>query len=144
MNSFDKTLRITPSILLDSDEIEFEFIKSSGPGGQNVNKVSTGVRLRFNVCNSKSLNAGVKSRLFRIAGNRINKDGYLILESQTFRTQAANKKELIRKFVELLSHASIKPKKRVPTKPTKNSVQKRLDMKNKRSRLKQDRRKPRW
>ena len=113
MNSFEKTLKITPSISLDTDEIEFEFIKSSGPGGQNVNKVSTGVRLRFNILNSKSISADIKSRLFKIAINRINKEGYLILESQSFRSQAANKKVLLSKFVDLLIQASIKPKKRV-------------------------------
>jgi ribosome-associated protein len=82
--------------------------------------------------------------LFKIANNKINKQGCLILESQTFRTQAANKKDLLRKFVGLLMQASIKPKKRLPTKPSKQSVEKRLDMKNKRSRLKQTRRKPQW
>lgn len=142
MNSFEKTLKITPAISLNTDEIEFEFIKSSGPGGQNVNKVSTGVRLRFNILNSKSISADIKSRLFKIAINRINKEGYLIVESQSFRTQAVNKKALLTKFVDLLIQASIKPKKRVQTKPSKHSVQKRLDMKNRRSKLKQTRKKP--
>jgi len=127
MNSFENTIRITPAISLNSDEIEFKYIRSSGPGGQNVNKVSTGVQLRFNVISSQTLSQEIRSRLFKIAGNRINKEGYLILESQRFRTQDANKKDLLRKFIDLVIQASIKPKKRVPTKPSIQSVKRRLD-----------------
>ena len=144
MNRLEKLLNITPRVSINEKELEFEFIKSSGPGGQKVNKVSTAVRLKFNVWDSKSLNAETKSRLFRLAGNRINKEGILILESQRHRTQGANKKELVSKFIDLIKQAGIKPKKRLPTKPSKQSVQKRLDMKSRRSQLKQTRRKPQW
>ena len=144
MNSLEKIIQITPSILLDTDELEYNFIRSSGPGGQNVNKVSTGVQLRFDIVNSQSISSEIKSRLFKIANNRINKQGYLMLESQSFRTQAANKKALFGRFTDLLIQASVKPKKRIRTKPSKQSVQKRLDMKNKRSRLKQTRKNPQW
>ncbi len=144
MDSFENKIQITPSILLDTDEIEFKFIRSSGPGGQNVNKVSTGVQLRFNILDSECVPSGIKSRLFRIAHNKINKEGYLVLESQKFRTQAANKKDLLRRFTELLIQASVKPKKRFKTKPSKQSIEKRLEMKSKRSKLKQTRRKPEW
>ena len=144
MKTFEKTLKITPSISLDIDEIEFKYIRSSGPGGQNVNKVSTGVQLRFDIVNSQSIPSEIRSRLFKIANNRINKEGHLILQSQSFRTQIANKKDLLSRFIDLLIQATIKPKKRVKTKPSNNSVQRRLDMKNKRSKIKQTRKNPKW
>ncbi|HSG30518.1 MAG TPA: alternative ribosome rescue aminoacyl-tRNA hydrolase ArfB [Thermodesulfobacteriota bacterium] len=144
MNISQYNIHITPSLSVDLGELTFEFIKSSGPGGQNVNKVSTGVRMRFDVLNSASLPSEVRSRLLKLNKNRINKEGFLVLESQKYRTQEANKKDLLNKFTELLYEASRKPKKRVKTRPSKTSVQRRLDMKNKRSKLKQTRKKPEW
>ncbi|NIP39449.1 MAG: aminoacyl-tRNA hydrolase [Candidatus Dadabacteria bacterium] len=144
MNLSQINLQITPSLSVDLAELTFEFIKSAGPGGQNVNKVSTGVRLRFDILNSASLCSEVKSRLFKIEKNRINKEGILIIESQKYRTQEANKKDLLRKFSELLIEASHKPKKRVKTRPSRKSVERRLDTKSRRSKLKQSRKKPEW
>ncbi|NIV41846.1 MAG: aminoacyl-tRNA hydrolase [Candidatus Dadabacteria bacterium] len=144
MNISQNNIQITPLLTVDLGELTFEFIKSGGPGGQNVNKVSTGVRMRFDVLNSASLPLEVRSRFIKLNKNRINKEGFLVLESQKYRTQEANKKDLLKKFTELLYAASRKPKKRVKTRPSKTSVQRRLDMKNKRSKLKQTRKKPEW
>ncbi len=139
-----KYIIIPPSVRVESSAVEYEFIKSSGPGGQNINKVSTGVRLRLDLQACKTLDMGIKSRLYRIAAGRISSDGVLMLESRVYRTQLANKRDVTDKFIDLISKASQKPKKRIKTKRTKASIQKRLELKSHRSTLKQSRKKPQW
>ena len=126
---------VSETTSLDEKELSFSFIKASGPGGQNVNKVSTAVQLRFNV-NSPSLNSRVRYKLKEIASNRINSEGVLIIDARSFRTQEKNKSEAIKRLVDLIKKAAFKPKFRVKTKPSKGSVRRRLDSKKKRGQTK--------
>jgi ribosome-associated protein len=127
---------ITDAIALEDDEIVEKFIRASGPGGQHVNKTSTAVELRFDVRNSPSLPDDVKTRLERLAGNRLTQDGVLILVSQGTRSQEMNRQEVRERLVELVRRALYKPKPRKPTKPTYSSKLKRLESKTRRSGLK--------
>lgn len=117
-------------------ELTFEYIRASGPGGQNVNKVSTAVQLRFDVTNSPSLASDLKGRLILLAGKRITVDGVLVLESSRFRTQESNREDVIQKFYSLIRKAAEKPKPRHKTKPTKASKEERLKGKKKRGEVK--------
>ena len=132
-------IQITPALSIDEAEINFNFIRSSGPGGQNVNKVATAVQLRFDIHNSPSLASDIKGRLIRLAGNRVNADGILLIEAKRFRTQEANREDAILRFIELVRKASVKPKKRVKTKPTRSSQEKRLMEKKRRGETKKTR-----
>ena len=128
---------------LDS-EIRLEYIRASGPGGQNVNKVATAVQLRFDIFNSPNLASDAKGRLIVLAGKRVNADGILILESKRFRTQEQNRDDAIAKFYELIQKARVKPKVRKKTRVTKASKEKRLNEKKKRSEVKKLRAKSDW
>lgn len=119
-----------------NSEIQLEYIRSSGPGGQNVNKVATAVQLRFDIFRSPSLASDTKGRLILLAGKRVNREGILILESKRFRTQEGNREDALAKFYELIQKASVKPKVRKKTKATKASKEKRLNEKKKRSEVK--------
>ncbi len=121
------------------DEIQFEFVRSSGPGGQNVNKVATAVQLRFDASTSPSLPEEVRARLIRLAGKRVTGDGVLVIEARRFRTQEQNRYDALEKFYELLKKAYEKPKQRRKTKPTKASHEKRLKEKKVRSQVKRGR-----
>jgi ribosome-associated protein len=134
------TLRITDSVSLDEEELVERFVRASGPGGQNVNKVSTAVELRFDVRSSASLPADVRARLCRLAGSRLTDEGVLVIRAERFRTQERNRDDARERLAELVRRATIVPKRRIPTKPTRASKQKRLENKVKRSRVKHLRR----
>ena len=132
-------IEITPSIQLDERELNFEYIRASGPGGQNVNKVATAVQLRFDVFAS-SLPQEIKARLARLAGKRVTAGGILVIEAKQFRTQEMNREDALRRLVELARKAVPKPKKRTKTNPTAASREKRLRSKKTRGAIKRLRR----
>jgi ribosome-associated protein len=135
-------IRVTPEIYLNESEIQEEFIRASGPGGQNINKVSSGVQLRFDVLNSPSLPEGVRQRLIRLADRRINEAGILVIEAKQFRTQNRNRQEALNRLVELIQKAAIVPKPRHKTRPTTESKRRRVAAKRRRSQIKKLRQRP--
>jgi ribosome-associated protein len=120
---------INDRVALDESELQFEFIRSSGPGGQNVNKVSTAVRLRFPVLESASLPEDVRQRLVRLAGKKVAADGFLTIHAQAARTQEANRRAAIERLVELVQKACERPRPRRPSRPTLASKKRRLETK---------------
>jgi ribosome-associated protein len=133
-------IRITQTIILDEGEIRERFLRSSGPGGQNINKLATAVQLRFDVRNSRSLPEEVRDRLVRLAGKRMTRDGELIIEARRFRTQERNRQDARSRLVELLRKAAEPVRPRKKTKPSRESKERRLEGKRRRSRIKKVRR----
>jgi ribosome-associated protein len=128
--------RITPLVALDPAEIGISFIRASGPGGQNVNKVSTAAQLRFNLMGSPSLPAPVKARAARLAGSRLTTEGVIVITADRHRTQALNREDAIARLMELLRAAAVPPKPRRKTQPTLASRERRITKKKERSGVK--------
>ncbi len=133
-------IQITRTIKIDEGEIQENFIRASGPGGQNVNKVATTVQLRFDVANSRSLPDEVRKRLISLAGNRITEDGVLIIEARRFRTQLRNREDATERLVKLIRKAAQRPQTRRKTRPTLASKKHRLESKRRSSETKHLRR----
>jgi ribosome-associated protein len=124
---------VTPTLTIDESEIQWEFIRSSGPGGQNVNKVASAVQLRFDVVNSPSLPDDVRERLMRLAGQRMTEDGVLIINARQYRTQSRNREDALDRLIELVRQAAQPPKRRRKTRPSRAAKQRRLDAKRRQS-----------
>jgi ribosome-associated protein len=133
-------IRVTGTIMVDEGEIHQQFIRASGPGGQNVNKVATAVQLRFDVAHSPSLPEDVRERLTRLAGKRMTKEGFLIIDARRFRTQEQNRRDAFARLVGLVRQAAQRPKIRKRTRPTQASKERRLEGKHRRGKIKHLRR----
>jgi ribosome-associated protein len=133
-------IRVTDHISIDAREIEESFVRASGPGGQNVNKLATAVQLRFDVRGSPSLPAEVRARLERLAGTRVTRDGVLIIIAQRHRTQARNREDALERLVDLVRRAAVAPRLRRPTRPTAAARKRRVEAKKHRAGVKRLRR----
>lgn len=131
---------ITTDIAIDEGEIHYDFVRSSGPGGQHVNRVATAVQLRFDVGRSPALSEPVRERLKRLAGKRLTADGVLVIQASRFRSQERNRKDALDRLIDLVRRASIPPQKRIRTRPTKAARERTLTQKRRRSRTKEQRR----
>ncbi len=131
-------LTVTPSIAIDDRHISFVFVRASGPGGQNVNKVSNAVDLRFDA-EASELTDDVKARLRRLAGRRMNQDGVVVIDAQRFRSQERNREDALDRLIALIASAAEPPRRRVKTRPTAGSRQRRLDAKRANSEAKKNR-----
>ncbi|WP_025897496.1 alternative ribosome rescue aminoacyl-tRNA hydrolase ArfB [Sneathiella glossodoripedis] len=132
-------IEITPQIKISEDDLEESFVRSSGPGGQNVNKVSTSVQLRFNAKNCPAITDYVFNRLRTLANHLMTKEGTIVITADTHRLQSRNREEARSRLVELIRRAAFRPKKRIATKPTRSSKVKRLDAKKQRGAIKKNR-----
>lgn len=135
-------IRVTPSIAIDEREIQEEFIRSSGPGGQHVNKTATAVKLRFDVVRSPALPEDVRSRLIRLAGRRITDDGVIVIDARRFRSQEQNRQDARDRLAALIRKAAERPQMRRKTQPTAASRTRRLEDKQRRAGIKRTRQAP--
>jgi ribosome-associated protein len=133
-------IKVTPLLEIDEHEIDYDFTHASGPGGQNVNKVSSAVQLRFNVRETLSIPADAKERLIKLAGKHMTTDGTLIIEAKRYRSQERNRQAALERLIRLIQQAIEPPKPRHKTKPTRASVERRLEDKRKRGEVKRMRR----
>jgi ribosome-associated protein len=135
-------IKVTENIAIDERELQEEFIRASGPGGQNVNKVATAVKLRFDAAHSTSLPGDVRDRLIRLAGSRITEEGVIIIDARRFRSQERNRQDARERLVALIRKAAQRPKPRRKTHPTAASKERRLEEKRRRGHMKRIRRPP--
>ena len=133
-------LRVTPHLAIDEDEIVFEFVTASGPGGQNVNKVASAAQLRFDAARSAALSPALRARLAKLAGRRMTKDGVIVIQAQRFRSQEQNRRDALDRLVALLASAAVVPKARRRTRPTLAAKERRLTAKRHRGERKRTRR----
>jgi ribosome-associated protein len=134
-------IAVSPTVTIDENEIQYAFLRASGPGGQNVNKVASSVQLRFDIRHSPSLDADVKARLIKLAGSRVTEEGILIIEASRYRSQEQNRQDALRRLLRFISLAAQAPKRRKKTRPTLESKKRRLEEKRRRGaikRLRQD------
>ncbi|MBW1647647.1 MAG: aminoacyl-tRNA hydrolase [Deltaproteobacteria bacterium] len=130
---------IAPGVTFDADELQFRFVRASGPGGQNVNKVATAVQLRFDAANSPSLSEPVRRRLMRLAGKRLTAEGEIVIEARRHRTQEQNRQDALDRLTALIRQALSPPRPRRKTRPTQASRERRLAAKRRRGRVKRNR-----
>jgi ribosome-associated protein len=137
-------VEITPNISLPDRDLQWSFVRASGPGGQNVNKVATAAQLRFDLAGTQSLEPAVKQRLRSLAGRRVTDDGALLIVARNHRTQEGNRREALERLADLVRRASVAPKTRKPTRPTRGARERRLQTKTQRRTTKQLRGRVRW